>query len=389
VSLDVTDRRRDEEALRAADRKKDDFLALLAHELRNPLAPIVNALSTMQRTNDGPLRERCQAIMQRQVGHMVRLIDDLLDVSRIDRNKMELRRAPLTVADVVSNAVETARPVIEGAGHALEIALPDAPLVVDGDLTRLAQVFANLLTNSAKYTPRGGRIRLEARRAGSEVVVTVRDTGIGIPPEALPDIFDMFSQVDRTLERSTGGLGIGLALVRGIVEMHGGRVGASSAGPGRGAEFSVRLPLIAPPSAGAGEVAAGGRSGWAPGRPWRVLVVDDNRDAAESMAELLRACGNEVAVAHDGLDAVARAEALRPELVLMDVAMPRLNGLEATRRIRQQPWSRGMRIVALTGWGQEADRARTAQAGCDGHLVKPVSLEALTELFAKLRDRAA
>ena len=388
VSLDMTDRRRDEEALRAADRKKDDFLALLAHELRNPLAPITNALQTIRRTNDGNLRERCEAIMQRQVGHMVRLIDDLLDVSRINRNKMELRRAPVTVADVVSNAVETARPVIDAAGHELTIALPDTPMLIDGDLTRLAQVFANLLTNSAKYTERGGRIRLEARRDAAEVVVTVRDTGIGIPRESLPNIFDMFSQVDRTLERSTGGLGIGLALVRGIVEMHGGKVVASSEGAGRGTEFSVRLPLVDAPSEATVE-ANGGRRWPRSDRPWRVLVVDDNRDSAESMAELLRAHGNEVTVAHDGLEAVARAEALHPEVVLMDVAMPRLNGLEATRRIRAQPWGRGMIVVALTGWGQESDRTRTAQAGCDGHLVKPVSLDALTDLFAKLRNRAA
>jgi signal transduction histidine kinase/ActR/RegA family two-component response regulator len=388
VSLDMTDRRRDEEALRAADRKKDDFLALLAHELRNPLAPITNALQTMRRTNDGVLRERCEAIMQRQTGHMVRLIDDLLDVSRINRNKMELRRAPITVADVVSNAVETARPLIEASGHQLEIALPDEPLLVDGDLTRLAQVFSNLLTNSAKYTERGGRIRLEARRDAGDVVVSVRDTGIGIPRESLANIFDMFSQVDRTLERSTGGLGIGLALVRGIVEMHGGQVTAASEGAGRGTEFRVRVPLIEIASEATSE-ANGGRRRPQSDRPWRVLVVDDNRDSAESMAELLRAYGNEVAVAHDGLEAVARAEALHPEIVLMDVAMPHMNGLEATRRIRAQPWGRGMIIVALTGWGQEADRARTAQAGCDGHLVKPVSLDTLTDLFAKLRNRAA
>jgi PAS domain S-box-containing protein len=388
VSLDVTDRRRDEEALREADRKKDDFLALLAHELRNPLAPITNALHTMQRTNEATLRQRCQAIMERQVGHMVRLIDDLLDVSRIDRNKMELRRAPITIADVVANAVETARPAIEAAGHELAVELPAVRLVVDGDLTRLAQVFANLLTNSAKYTERGGRIRLAAHRDGSEVVVSVRDTGIGIPAAALAGIFDMLSQVDRTLERSKGGLGIGLALVKGIVELHGGRVGVTSAGPGRGSEFSVRLALIEPP-AEARPPARGDRVNGRTSAARRVLVVDDNRDSAESMAELLRACGNEVAIAHDGVEAVTRAEELHPDVVLMDIAMPHLNGLDATRRIRAAPWGRDIRIVALTGWGQEADRARTFDAGCDGHLVKPVSFEALTAMLAKLRTTAA
>lgn len=262
VSLDVTDRRRDEEALRAADRKKDDFLAVLAHELRNPLAPITNALQTMRRTTEGALRERCEAIMQRQLVHMVRLIDDLLDVSRINRNKMELRRAPITVAEVVTNAVETVRPMIEAAGHDLTIALPDAPLVVDGDLTRLAQVFANLLMNSAKYTERGGRIRLEARRDATDVVVTVRDTGIGISREALPTIFDMFSQVDRSLERSTGGLGIGLgscaASSRCTVGGHGVERGA---GPRR------RVPRPAAGAGGARRGRGGGRR-----RPSRVAA---------------------------------------------------------------------------------------------------------------------
>jgi PAS domain S-box-containing protein len=369
-------------ALREGDRKKDDFLALLAHELRNPLAPIRNGLQVIRRSEDRGSRERAQEMMERQLGHMVRLIDDLLDVSRINRNKMELRRARILLGDVVSSAVETARPAIEAAGHELAVALPAEPVFLDADLTRLAQVFSNLLTNSAKYTEAGGRIRLAARVDGAEAVVTVTDTGIGIPADALPHIFDMFSQVDRSIERSTGGLGIGLALVRGLVEMHGGTVSAASGGQGRGSEFTVRLPVLSVrPDAGR---AAESRTEAAPGPRRRILVVDDNRDSAESMAEMLRLFGNEVAVAFDGLEAVERAGSFRPDVILMDVGMPRLNGYEATRRIREQAWGKAATIVALTGWGQEGDRAQTRDAGCDGHLVKPISLEDLQKLLGEL-----
>jgi PAS domain S-box-containing protein len=370
-------------ALREQDRRKDEFLALLAHELRNPLAPIRNGLQVMRLSEDLAVRERSQQIMDRQLGHMVRLIDDLLDVSRISRNKMELRRAPVELADVIASAVETARPPIDAAGHHLELALPPGPVVLDADLTRLAQVFSNLLTNSAKYTPPRGHIRLTAERRGDEVVVAVRDDGIGIPADALPTIFDMFSQVDGSLERSRGGLGIGLALVKGLVEMHGGTVVAESDGPGRGSTFTVRLP------AGAGRprpAPAPGPRDPPPGR--RILAVDDNQDVAVTMATMLELLGHDVRVAHDGVEAVALAEEFRPELVLMDVGMPRLNGYDATRRIRAQPWGAGITVVALTGWGQEDDRARSRAAGCDGHLVKPVSLPDLEQLIAGLPERA-
>ncbi len=267
--------------------------------------------------------------------------------------------------------METARPVVEAAGHELSVTLPAEPIHLDADLTRLAQVFSNLLTNSAKYTERGGRIWLSARREGGEAVVAVRDTGIGIPAEALPRIFDMFSQVDRSIERTTGGLGIGLALVKGLVEMHGGRVTAESPGPGQGSTFTVRLPVR---GAAAGPAPAPDERLVPRGPRRRVLVADDNRDSAQSMAMMLRLLGHEVRTAHDGVEAVEAAEAFRPEVILMDVGMPRLNGYEATRRIREQPWGRSVIVIALTGWGQEGDKLRSSEAGCNGHLVKPVSL---------------
>jgi CheY-like chemotaxis protein/anti-sigma regulatory factor (Ser/Thr protein kinase) len=282
----------------------------------------------------------------------------------------------------VNSAVETARPVIDAEGHELTISLPQRPAFLDADLTRLAQVFSNLLTNSAKYTGRGGRIWLTAERRGGEVVVSVRDNGIGIPAESLGNIFDMFSQVDRTVERSTGGLGIGLALVKGLVEMHGGTVTAQSGGEGRGSTFIVTLPALTgqpePPAP------AGSGDGPAAGPKRRILVVDDNRDGADSLAMMLRLLGNEVHTAYDGVEALAQAEVFGPQVILMDVGMPKLNGLDATRRIREQSWGRGIAIIALTGWGQENDRERSREAGCDGHLVKPVNLPDLQKKLAEL-----
>jgi PAS domain S-box-containing protein len=369
--------------LREQDRRKDEFLALLAHELRNPLAPLRNGLQVIRLAeNDPKALAQTRGMMERQLGHMVRLIDDLLDVSRVSRNKMELRRSRLLLADVVSSAVETARPAIAEAGHELTVSLPREPVYLDADLTRLAQVFGNLLSNSAKYTPRGGHIWLSAEGRGEEVVVSVRDDGIGIPPESLVSIFDMFSQVDRSIERSTGGLGIGLALVKGLVEMHGGTVTAESPGVGRGSIFTVRLPALgdraqATPEGPSGEEPRG------TGPKRRILVVDDNRDSATSMAMILRLTGNEVRTAHDGVEAVEVAEAFRPQVILMDVGMPRLNGYEATRRIRERPWGRSVLIIALTGWGQEGDRSQSREAGCDGHLVKPVNLPDLEKLLSE------
>jgi PAS domain S-box-containing protein len=387
VARDVTERKQAEEALREADRRKDEFLALLAHELRNPLAPLRNGLQVMRlASGDAKTVARTRDMMDRQLSHMVRLIDDLLDISRISQNKMELRRDRALLADVISSAVETARPALEAAGHKLTVSLPPEPVHLDADLTRLAQVFGNLLNNSAKYTERGGHIQLTATWEGDQVSVAVRDTGIGIPASALPTIFDMFSQVDRSIERSTGGLGIGLALVKGLVEMHGGTVEAASPGQGKGSTFTVRLPVLkyqaeSPP----GTPLEGLPDSDGPKR--RILVVDDNRDSADSMAMMLQLLGDEVRTAHDGIEAVELAGQFRPQVILMDIGMPKLNGYEAAQRIREQPWGRGTTIIALTGWGQEADRLRSKEAGCDGHLVKPVNLPDLEELLVELRGQ--
>jgi len=395
VARDVTERRQAEEALLAerrkalevleeADRRKDDFLALLAHELRNPLAPLRNGLEVMRlAAGDATAVAKMRDVMDRQLSHMVRLVDDLLDVSRISRNKMELRRSRVLLADVISSAVETTQPALVAAGHQLTVSLPPEPIHLDADLTRLAQVFSNLLNNSAKYTARGGHIRLTATREGGQVSVAVQDDGVGIPAFALPNIFEMFSQVDRSIERSTGGLGIGLALVKGLVEMHGGTVEAASPGQGKGSTFTVRLEVLkdrteTPPGTLALEYpdSAGLRR--------RILVVDDNRDSADSMAMMLQLQGNEVRTAHDGFAAIELAEQFRPQVILMDIGMPKLNGYEATRRIREQLWGQDMAVIALTGWGQEEDRARSKEAGCAGHLVKPVNVPDLEALLAEL-----
>jgi PAS domain S-box-containing protein len=385
IARDIAEQKRAQEALREADRRKDEFLAILAHELRNPLAPLRNGLEVMRlAADDGDAVAQARGMMERQLAHMVRLIDDLLDISRINRGKMELRRTRVLLADVVSSAVETARPVIDAAGHKLEISVPSEPVVLDADLTRLAQVFGNLLTNSTRYTERGGQIWLTVDRRDDVVLVSVRDTGIGIAAESLPRIFDMFSQVERSIERSNGGLGIGLALVKGLVEMHGGTVTAESAGPKKGTTVTVRLPVAAKcsnhetpgPSESVSPATGHGR---------RVLVVDDNIDAADSLTRLLRILGNDVRTAHDGIAALATADDFRPELILMDMGMPRLNGYEATRRIRERAWGPSVKIIALTGWGQKGDKERSTAAGCDGHLVKPASLEELNALMASLK----
>jgi signal transduction histidine kinase/ActR/RegA family two-component response regulator len=372
--------------LREADRKKDDFIALLAHELRNPLAPLRNGLHVMRvASHDAAAVARARTIMERQLSHMVRLIDDLLDVSRISLNKLQLRRARVTLAEIVSNAVETARPVIDRAEHHLEVVLPPEPVLLDADLTRLAQVLGNLLTNAGKFTPKGGHITLTAELQADTVLIAVEDDGIGLKPQSLNAIFDMFSQVDHSVERSTGGLGIGLALVRGLTEMHGGSVRADSAGLGRGSRFSLRLPVVTSQEELAQSVAP-----TAPDAPRRrILLADDNHDAVESLATMLRLSGNEVHTASDGIEAVALAEQLLPDIVLMDIGMPRLNGREATRRIRGHAWGKDMVVIALTGWGQESDRRLSREAGCDEHLVKPVDFAELERLMGELCVKAA
>jgi PAS domain S-box-containing protein len=379
VFRDVSEERRAEEALRAADRRKNEFLAILAHELRNPLAPIRNGLQVLRLAKDRAIQEQTREMMERQLGQLVRLVDDLLDISRITRNKLELRKARIPLASVVENAVETARPLIDSKGHTLTVTLPPEPIFLDADLTRLAQVFWNLLHNSAKYTDPGGRIELLAQRQGSEVVVTVRDTGIGLPAEAIPNLFTLFSQVDRSLERSQGGLGIGLALVKGLVQMHGGTIEVHSPGPGQGSTFIVRLPVAPQPQGPSPAVSC------RPGTSRRVLVVDDNRDVAASLAMMLSLMGHDTRTAHDGFEAVELAEAFRPDVVLLDLGLPKLNGYDACQRIRQEQWGKGLYIVAVTGWGQEEDRRRSQEAGFDQHLVKPVDLATLDRILAGLK----
>ena len=380
--VDITARKQDEDELREADRKKDEFLALLAHELRNPLAPLRNGLQVLRMADQEAARASVREMMERQLSHMVRLIDDLLDVSRLSQNKLRLQKSRVLLAEAIGSAVESARPAIDAANQKLSISLPAEPVYLEGDLTRLAQVFSNLLTNSAKYTKPGGRIWLSAKPADAFIEISVRDNGIGIPPEALSHIFDMFSQVDRSIERTTGGLGIGLALAKGIVEMHGGTIHAVSDGAGAGSTFKVTLPIC---QQAANPVYPTVPTDIEPAvTRHRALVVDDNRDSADSMAAFLRLLGHEVQTAHDGIEAIRAAQQLRPDLILMDIGMPRLNGYDATRRIREEPWGEQMVIVALTGWGQDADRERTQAARCDAHLVKPVNLSDLSKLINNL-----
>ncbi len=386
IAEDVTEKRRAEEALREADRRKDEFLATLAHELRNPLAPVRNALQIMRLAGtNGQAVEQARAMMDRQVGQMVRLIDDLLDVSRITRGKLALRRERVDLAAAVNCAIETASPLIEAAGHELTVSLPPGPVHLDADPTRLAQVFGNLLANAAKFTDRGGHIRLTAERQGSDVVVSVKDNGIGIPADRLPRLFEMFSQVAPALERSQGGLGIGLSLVKGLVGMHGGSVEARSDGPGKGSEFIVRLPVPVQRQAERPKQADGFRETLA--RPkCRILVVDDLPDTADSLTLMLELMGHHIRTAHDGLEAVQMAERFRPDVVLLDIGLPKLNGYEAARRIREQPWGQQMVLVAVTGWGQEEDKRRSQEAGFNSHLVKPVEPAALERLLAGLKS---
>jgi PAS domain S-box-containing protein len=387
VLVDVTGLKEAEERLRDADRRKDEFLATLAHELRNPLAPIRNALQLLRLDGSNPVTlERARAMMERQLHHMVRLIDDLMDISRITRNKLALRKERVELAAVVRSAVEAARPAIEAAGHELRIALPIEPIYLDADLTRLAQVFANLLNNAAKYMEPGGRIQLCGALNDGEVVVRVRDTGIGIPPDMLPRIFEIFTQVERSLERAQGGLGIGLSLARGLVEMHGGTIEAHSAGPGRGSEFRVRLPVLDTEEVDEPQVADAGEWPDAGEKKRRILVVDDNKDSAASLSKMLELTGNEVRTAHDGLQAVEAARTFQPEVVLLDIGLPKLNGYDAARRIRALPGGQSMFLIALTGWGQDEDKRRSAEAGFNLHLVKPMDPAALENLLAGLHS---
>ncbi len=380
---DITRRHQTEEELRNADRRKDEFLATLAHELRNPLAPLRNGLEVVKRARTSPEAvDQALAMMERQLGQMVHLIDDLMDMSRITRGKVELRKSRVELARIVHQAVETSRPLMEVRNHDFILNIPPEPIYLDGDVTRLAQVFSNLLNNAARYSERGGTIRLSAVRRDEDVLVSVKDNGVGIPAHMLPKVFDIFTQVDPSLERAQGGLGIGLSLVKKLVEMHGGSVGASSEGHGKGSEFVVTLPMASAPARNAEPADHEGTATKSAKR--RILVADDNADSASSLAMLLELLGNEVRTANDGLRAVEIAAAFRPDVALLDIGMPKLNGLEACRRIREQPWGKSMALVALTGWGQEDDKRQTREAGFDHHIVKPVNAATLDKLLAEV-----
>jgi signal transduction histidine kinase/ActR/RegA family two-component response regulator len=359
-------------ALQEADRRKDEFLAMLAHELRNPLAPIRTAIQLLRLRELSEVQSvRAREVIERQVEQLVCLINDLLDISRITRDVITLQRQPVLVGAIIARAVETARPAIDACRHELTLDLPEELLTVDGDKARLVQIIGNILHNAAKFTEPGGRISLSVRREGSSVTVSVTDTGIGIPIDQVPKIFDLFTQVHAKSGNYSGGLGIGLALVRRLVEMHGGTVAARSEGPGRGTELTVRLPLLAAQAALALREAPQSAAVTVDRR--RILVADDNTDAVESLALLLHLAGHDVRVAHDGVETLAVGHQFEPEVVLLDLGMPRMDGYETARRLRQESWGQHAMLVALTGWGQQRDRERTAEAGFDAHLVKPIS----------------
>jgi PAS domain S-box-containing protein len=379
VVIDITERKRAEQALRDADRRKDDFLAILAHELRNPLAPIRTAVGILRAEGvPEPVRQQSREVIERQVAHMTRLIDDLLDVSRLSRGKMHLQRGPVLLDQVLDAAIETARPAIEQRRHRLAQRRGGAPVCVDGDHARLSQVFANLLNNAAKYTPQGGTIVIEVDARPARVEVHVRDTGQGIAPERAEAIFDLFEQGAGGEHVAPDGLGIGLALARRFVELHGGTLTASSPGVGAGATFTVSLPVIPMPDESAADAERCGRGPNRLGR--RVLVVDDSVDAADMTATLLQVAGCSTRAVYSGEQVVAAVEAFAPEIVLLDVGLPGMDGLEVCRRLRALPQGRSLFIVAITGWGQDDDRRKTREAGFDAHLVKPVATDALLQV---------
>jgi PAS domain S-box-containing protein len=390
VARDISERkhaedilRRSQELLREADRRKDEFLALLAHELRNPLAPIRYALAMSRKANRTPEQQRrAEDIIERQVTHMSRLLDDLLDVSRITRNTLELKKASTELTMVIGSAIETARPILDAKHHTLSVDLPKQAVRLEADLVRLAQIFSNLLINAAKYTDPGGHIQLRAAQRDDEVVVSILDNGVGISADMMPRLFTMFSQADEVIGRAEGGLGVGLSLVRGLVTLHGGRVEARSDGPGRGSEFIVRLPIGAPlRETSEIETAA---EGPVVGAGLKILVVDDNRDAADACAALLELSGHHVRTAYTGRRALELAEAFHPHVLLLDIGLPDIDGYRLASQIRAAPWGRGITLIAITGWGQEGDRRRAIDAGCDHHLTKPIAPETVESILQSL-----
>jgi two-component system, chemotaxis family, CheB/CheR fusion protein len=399
VARDITERSQMEGDLRrlAADlalasQRKDEFLAMLAHELRNPLPPILNAVNVLLSPRSDAVTDvatraatarAMHEMIQRQALQLARLVEDLLDVSRITQDRIELRKSRLDLRQIVEHAAASAQATCDAKGQRLAVALPPQPVMTDADAARIAQVVGNLLNNASKFTDRGGEVSLSLGVDGDDAVIRVRDTGVGIAEPDLPRLFNLFTQLDVSLERSQGGLGIGLHLARNLAQMHGGRIEARSAGIGKGAEFEVRLPILAcgvpaweAPAAPAAD---------APGlpAPYRVLVVDDNRDSASSLAMLLKLAGHEVRTAFDGEQAMAEAEAWRPEVILLDLGLPKITGFEVARRIRELPWGADAQLIALSGWGQEQDRRRTSEAGFDHHLVKPANFTELMEIFSE------
>jgi len=380
---EISHRKNVELKLQEANRRKDEFLAMLAHELRNPLAPIRNGVQILRLANaDEALVRSTSDMMERQVEHMVRLVEDLLDVSRISRGAIAIRRDQVDLVEVVRNATDAGQAWCKAKGHALSVELPDHAVHVHGDAVRLAQVVGNLLNNACKYTDPGGHIRVAVEHSESHVLLRVRDNGVGLTPDQMASIFDMFVQVDTSLERSVGGLGLGLTLAKSLVEIHGGTIEAHSAGIGSGSEFVVRLPrlvearepLLAPPGREARTLPAG----------CRVLIVDDLRDSASSLEQLMQLAGCDTRIADDGAQAVTTAEAFRPDVVLLDIGLPNLSGHDVARRIRKQAWARDTVLIALTGWGRDEDRRASSSAGFDGHVVKPIDPPELMRLIASL-----
>jgi signal transduction histidine kinase len=380
MRADLAERERQAQALRDNDRHKDEFLAMLAHELRNPLAAVNNAVTVLKLTSDEETRNWASDVVERQVRQLVRLIDDLLDVSRITSGKIRLRKEYVDAGAILDQAIESARPHIDERGHALSVSIDRGRLPLHVDATRVEQMVLNLLTNAAKYTVRGGRVWLTASKEGGQVVITVRDNGVGIPPHKLPEMFRLFSQGDRTLARSEGGLGIGLTIVRKLAEMHGGSVDARSEGPGKGSEFVVRLPLARKRA----EVRAEVRRGELPkGLGLRILVVDDNIDTARGMVRLLKLLGNDAVAVHDGRAALETAHTFRPHFVLLDIGLPGLDGYQVAATLRGDELLRDAVIIAVSGYGQDEDRRRSLASGFDHHLVKPVDFDSLASLLGR------
>jgi len=394
VVIDVSDSKATEEKLRELnqqlsinDRRKDEFLATLAHELRNPLAPMRNVLEIMRfKESTDPFMRWSRDLIERHVSQMTHLVDDLMETSRISQGRVELRKQQINIADAIQHAIETSHALMEKSKHNFIVNKPEVPIIIDADSTRIVQIISNLLTNAAKYTPDGGSISLSAVQHGDEAVISVRDSGIGIPREQLSNVFNMFSQLKPALERSQGGLGIGLALVRGLVELHGGTISAHSEGDGKGSEFIVRLPIakLETNKQFAGETQNQNDVEYASSIDGlRILVVDDNVDAAESLALLLEIGGHNIRIAHDGMTGLAAAEEFRPDVVLLDIGLPDINGYEVARSIRQQLWGKEMNLIAATGWGQDKDKELAHNSGFNNHLTKPIDFQKLNALLQK------